>query len=377
MRNIKGNKMRALLTMLGIIIGVSSVITLVSIGQGSSQSVSESINDLGTNLLTVNISNTDIPFTLDDVDKVKEIDGVKNVSPVLSGRVTLKNGKTTSTVSFTGSNASYEDVRNLSISNGRFITDIDMDYRQKVVVLGSDTATTLFGRENPVDQKVLVNGESYRVVGVLASKGGSMGQNSDDTVIIPFSTAQRLLGTTHITQFYAQADSQDTINRTMLMIERNLYEVFGDADSYSVANQQDVMDTMSSVNDTMTMLLGGIASISLLVGGIGIMNIMFVSVTERTKEIGIRKSIGAKRKDILLQFLIEAIVLSALGGIIGVGLGLLATKIYTLATGSVAAYSLSVILASFLFSLAVGVIFGVFPANKASKLNPIQALRFE
>ena len=377
MRNIKGNKTRAFLTMLGIIIGVSSVIALVSIGQGSSKSVSDSISDLGTNLLTVNISNTDIPFTLDDVEKIKEVDGVKNVSPILSGRATLKNGETTSSVSLTGSNAAYEDVRNLSISNGRFITDIDMDYRQRVAVLGSDTAQTLFGSEDPVDQKILVNGESYKVVGVLTAKGGSMGQNSDDTIIIPFSTAQRLLGTTHITQFYAQADSEDTLDRTMLMIERNLSETFGDSDSYSVANQQDVMDTMSSVNDTMTMLLGGIASISLLVGGIGIMNIMFVSVTERTKEIGIRKSIGAKRKDILLQFLIEAIVLSALGGLIGVGLGLLATKIYTLVTGSVAAYSMFVIVTSFLFSLAVGVIFGVFPANKASKLNPIQALRFE
>ncbi|GGE33857.1 permease [Pullulanibacillus camelliae] len=377
MRNIKGNKLRALLTMLGIIIGVSSVIALVSIGQGSSKSVTDSINSLGTHLLTVNISNTDVPFTMDDVDKINKIDAVKNVSPVLSGRVTLKNGETTTDVALTGSNAAYKSVRNLSVSNGRFITDIDMDYRQKVIVLGSETAQTLFGMENPVGQKLLVNGDSYKVVGVLTEKGGSMGENTDDTVIIPFSTAQRLLGTTHIQQFYAQAKNEASLNIAMMMIERNLYQTFGDSDSYTVANQQDVMDTMSSVNDTMTMLLAGIASISLLVGGIGIMNIMFVSVTERTKEIGIRKSIGARRKDILLQFLIEAVVLSALGGLIGVGIGLIATKIYAVATGSDVVYSVAMMLFAFLFSLVVGIIFGVFPANKASKLNPIQALRFE
>lgn len=377
LRNIRGNKTRAFLTMLGIIIGVSSVIVLVSIGQGSSQAVKDRINSLGTHLITVTISNTTTPFTLDDVNQVSQLTGIKSVSPVLSGRVTLRNGKTNTQVALTGSNAAYESMRNLSISSGRFISDIDMDYRQKVVVLGSNTAATLFVNSDPVGQKVLVNGDPYTVIGVLTASGGSGGQSNDDSVIVPFTTAQRLLGTTHIQQFYAQAQNSKVMDMAMLLIERNLSQVYSNTSDYSVFNQQDIMNTMSSVTNTMTMMLAGIASISLLVGGIGIMNIMFVSVTERTKEIGIRKSIGAKRQDILGQFLIESIVLSALGGLIGVGLGLGAAQVYTVATGTTVAFSASIILLAFLFSLAVGVVFGVFPANKASKLNPIEALRFE
>lgn len=378
LRNIRGNKMRAFLTMLGIIIGVSSVIVLVSIGQGSTKAVTDRISSLGTNLITVSITDTSTPFTLKNISDIQNLSDIKYVSPVLSGRVTVKNGKLNSQVGLTGTNANYEAVRDLSIANGRFISDIDMNYRQKVAVLGSDTALTLFPNQSPVGQKILVDGDSYKVVGVLNSKGSSMGQSGDDVVIIPFTTAQRLLKTTHIQQFFAQATNSKTLNFAMLLIERNMSQVFhGNTDSYNVANQQDIMNTMSSVTKTMTMMLAGIASISLLVGGIGIMNIMFVSVTERTKEIGIRKAIGAKRKDILSQFLIESIVLSSIGGLLGVGLGLLATQVFTKATGTEVAYSSSVILLAFLFSVAVGVIFGVFPANKASKLHPIQALRFE
>ncbi|WP_077615951.1 ABC transporter permease [Caenibacillus caldisaponilyticus] len=380
LRNIKGNKLRAFLTMLGIIIGVSSVIVLVAIGQGSTRSVTDSINNLGTNLITVNITTTDPPFSLDNINAIKKLNGVKNVSPVVSGRVTLKNNNedTTEEVNLLGSDPAYKDIRILSVSQGRFISDIDMKFRQKVAVIGSTVAQNLFGNRSPIDQSLLINGDRYTVVGVLASKGGSMGQNIDETVIIPFTTAQRFLNTTYIQQFYAQADSAKRLDFAMLNIERYMAQVFNyDTDNYSVFNQQDVMDTMASVNRTLTLLLGGIASISLIVGGIGIMNIMFVSVTERTKEIGIRKSIGAKRKNILLQFLIEASVLSALGGLIGVGLGIFASELYGMATGTAPSLSLSVIGFVFLFSVAIGVIFGVFPANKAAKLPPIQALRFD
>jgi putative ABC transport system permease protein len=376
-RNIQGNKMRSFLTMLGIIIGVSSVIALLAIGQGSSKSVADSVNSLGTNLITVNITNTDTHFTMDNLKEVKQATGVKSAAPVLSGRSTLRNGSATSQVSVTGTTSSYLSIRQLTVKQGRFVSSLDEKFRQKVVVLGSDLATTLFENESPIDKKVLIDGESYLVVGVLNSKGGSMGSSSDDAAFLPFSTAQRLIGTTYITQFYAQAESQNSVDWAMSSISRVLSQTYSDSDDYSVVNQQDVMEAMSSVTSTMTMLLAGIAGISLLVGGIGIMNIMLVSVTERTREIGIRKAIGAKRKDIMLQFLIEAAVLSMLGGLCGVGLGVLAAKIYALAVGGTIVYSLPIMAAAFLFSAVVGIVFGVFPAYKASKLNPIEALRME
>lgn len=376
-RNIRANKTRAFLTMLGIIIGVSSVIVLVAIGQGSSKSVSDSVNSLGTNLVTVSITNTSTPFTMDNITQVEKVYGVKSVSPVLSGRMTVANGSQSTQVSLTGTNADYLGTRQLSMGQGRFVSAIDNQYRQTEVVLGSQVAQTLFGTQSPVNKSVLINGNRYNVIGVLNTKGGSMGQSSDDSVFIPFSTAQRLLQTTHITQFYAQANNQQNVDIAMAGIERVMGQVFSNSDDYTVVNQQDIIATMSSVSQTMTMLLGGIAAISLLVGGIGIMNIMFVSVTERTKEIGIRKAIGAKRRDILLQFLIESIVLSMIGGLIGVAVGLFAGWIYTTATGGLAVYSVSVIAIAFCFSAFIGIVFGVFPANKASRLSPIEALRFE
>lgn len=377
MRSIRSNKLRAFLTMLGIIIGVSSVIVLVAIGQGSSKSVTDQINSLGTNLLTVNIISTDeVKLKLDDVDQFTKLNSVSAAAPAVSGRVTVKNGKTSTQVSLTGTTEAYQTIRDMTVSQGRFVTDMDVEYRQKIVVLGATTAQTLFGASNPVGQSIKVNGTSYKVVGVLESKGSSLGQSGDSTIIMPISTAQRVTQSTSIQTLYIQATDAQTLTFAQMQTNRLLGNLFPDkSDSYSVVNQQDVMNTMSSVSGTMTLLLGGIASISLLVGGIGIMNIMLVSVSERTKEIGIRKAIGAKRKHILLQFLIEAVVLSAMGGFIGVGLGLLITKILSNAASMTVVYSTNVMLLAFLFSLVVGVIFGVFPANKASKLHPIQALR--
>ncbi|MGG2093805.1 ABC transporter permease [Bacillus sp. S13(2024)] len=379
MRSIKGNKLRAFLTMLGIIIGVASVIVLVSIGQGSSQAVTNQINSLGTNLLTVNMMGSDtIKLTEEDVAKFQKIDGVKNMSPVVSGRVTVKNGKVSTQVSLTGTNSSYEQVRDMKVNEGRFLSDMDVEYRQKVIVLGANTAQNLFGFENPIGKYVQVNGASFKIVGVLASKGGSMGQSGDDVIIMPLSTAQRVMKNTSIQTLYVQVSSEGKIDTVMAQIQNKLAVMFPNKqDNYSVFSQKDLVDTMSSVTGTMTMMLGGIACISLLVGGIGIMNIMLVSVSERTKEIGIRKAIGAKRRDILLQFLIESVVLSSLGGLIGMGIGLLVAKVLSAATGMTVAYSLPITLLAFLFSLLVGVGFGVFPANKASKLHPIQALRYE
>jgi putative ABC transport system permease protein len=378
LKSIKGNKLRSVLTMLGMIIGVSSVIVLVSIAQGSTKNVTSQINQLGTNLLTINTFSTDVALTEDKISEISKLDGVKAVSPVVSGRVNVKKDRTTSQVTMTGTNAAYSEVRDTKVSAGRFITDLDIEYRQKVAVIGSSTATTFFGTEDPVGQYLQIEGTSYKVVGVLVSKGSSMGQGGDNTVIVPLSTGQRLIGSTTISTVYLKGESEDQMDAVMNLVETKMASLFpGQTDSYSVTNQQDVMDTMSSVSDTMTLMLGGIASISLLVGGIGIMNIMLVSVSERTKEIGIRKAIGAKRRDVLVQFLIEAVVLSGVGGLIGiisgVGIGKLVSSLFSLSVS----FSSNVILFSFLFSLVVGVVFGVFPANKASKLNPIQALRYE
>ncbi|KMY52464.1 ABC transporter permease [Peribacillus loiseleuriae] len=377
LKSIKGNKARAFLTMLGIIIGVSSVIVMVAIGQGSTKAVQDQIGSLGTNVLTVSITGSDVTFKEDEANQIQEVNGVEAIAPTISGRVTVKNGQTNVYVSMIGTTSSYLNVRNLQLQSGRFIADLDHENHSKVAVLGADTAKNLFGLGDPVGESIQVNGTSYKVVGVLESVGSSLGTSGDSTIIVPLSTGQRLASTTDIESVYVKVENENIITFTSRLIEQRMSTIVGAADNYSVSSQKDLMEAASSVNKTMTFMLGGSAAISLIVGGIGIMNIMLVSVSERTKEIGIRKAIGAKRGNILLQFLIESVVLSALGGLIGVGIGVISAQIFTLATGTTIAYSVPVMLVSFAFSLVVGVIFGVFPANKASKLDPIQALRYE
>ncbi|MDP1418593.1 ABC transporter permease [Peribacillus simplex] len=378
-RSIKTNKIRAFLTMLGIIIGVASVIVLVSIGQGSSQSVQDEINSLGTNLITVSVTDTDsLELTDDIIGQFKELNGISEVAPVVTGRVYAKNGEAAAQVSMTGATSSYLSVRDLELSQGRFLTDMETELRSKVVVLGSDTANTLFENQKAVDQNLLIGGVSYRVIGVLKSVGTFMGSSGDDVIIAPITTAERATGSMTIGTVYLKAENENIIDRAMYQVQDTMTTSFPEqSDNYSVSNQEDLMDTMSTVSDTFTLMLGGIASISLLVGGIGIMNIMLVSVSERTKEIGIRKAIGANRKSILLQFLIEAMVLSCLGGLLGVAIGLGIAKMISVFSSLTISYSWSVTLFAFLFSILIGIMFGVFPANKASRLNPIQALRHE
>lgn len=380
-KNIIANKLRSILTMLGIIIGISAVIALVSLGQGASQSVSDDISGLGTTKVSINLSGNSEEelVTYDDVMGFEELEEVEAVAPTVSGSGTLKNGSTSmDSVTIQGVTPSYQKVEEISVGSGRFVLSIDQDNRNKVVLLGANVATNIFGFTDPVDKEIKIDGSTFKVIGVLSEEGDELQGSVDDMVLIPFSTAQRFLGQTVVSSATVKMTSEDTVDRGMAIIERNLNIAFGgDDSSYSVRNQADIAEALTSVTDTMTMLLAGIAGISLIVGGIGIMNIMLVSVTERTREIGIRKAIGAKKKDILGQFLIEAIVLSGIGGILGVLIGIGSAQILSAALEYAVAISWWAVGIAVSFSVLIGIVFGIFPANKAANLSPLEALRYQ
>ncbi|RXZ79926.1 FtsX-like permease family protein [Paenibacillaceae bacterium] len=378
-KSIIANKLRTLLTMLGIVIGVASVITLVAIGSGTKQEVEAQMSSLGTNLLSVTISGRGAvsSLTIEEAEQMGELDGVQAVSPVVSGSVQAKYKSNNANVSVEGITASYEEVRSIHVQSGRYITGIDVEYRQKVALLGTGTAETLFGNANPVGQSIALNGNRYKVVGLLEKQGSSLGGSNDNKILIPISTGSRLLQTKGVQSVYIQAASDANMDVVEMALETELTKRFrGNENSYNIFNQADLIETITSVSTTLSNTLAGIAGISLLVGGIGIMNIMLVSVTERTREIGIRKSIGAKRKDILLQFLLEALVISGLSGAFGVAASYAATYLLT-QSGTTAIMTWDTIALSFIFSFAIGITFGIFPANKASRLKPVDALRYD
>ncbi len=380
--SILSNKLRSFLTMLGVIIGVSAVIILVSIGQGTTASITESIESMGSNLITVRIMGrgTDTTLTYEEAKAFADLDGVAASAPVASGSVTIKYGlNEMDSVTLQGVDSDYNTVKSRNIQGGRGILSLDVDNRLKTVVLGVDVINELFDEGvNPVGETVQINGTNFTVIGVLDKSGSSMGTSNDEIILMPITTAQRFLSSSGISTVYASAKSADTSSTAKASIENALYEKFKeDEDAYKVSSQDDMLETMSDVSNTMSMMLGGIAGISLLVGGIGIMNIMLVSVTERTREIGVRKAIGAKRRDILTQFIIEAAVVSGMGGIIGVIVGWGGCSLVTSLAGVATAVSLPIILIAFAFSLVIGVIFGFLPANKAAGLKPVDALRFE
>ena len=380
MSSIFSNKMRSFLTMLGVIIGVSAVIILVSIGQGTTKSVTESIEGMGSNLLTVYIMGrgADTSLDLEDIEIFDEFIGVGKVAGSSTMNADIKSGTTIlEDISINGTDEDYLSILNYEMLEGRFLIDTDLDNRQRVAVVGSEVKSELFGNASAIGEEIKINGQTYTIVGSLAEKGSSMMGSNDEVVVIPLTTAQRLSGDTSIRTIYVQAESADTVDVAKAYMENYLERKFGDEDAYRVFDQSEVLDTVGSVTGMLTAMLGGIAGISLLVGGIGIMNIMLVSVTERTREIGIRKAIGAKYSDILVQFIIESIVLSGMGGIIGVALGIggayAITAIFELET----VVSMGIVILSTMFSLGVGVVFGIYPADKAAKLNTIDALRYE
>jgi len=381
-KNITMNKLRATLTMLGIIIGVAAVIALTSLGMGASKSVSDEVSSLGTTTVSVSLSGNSSDeevVTYDELMSFEDLDEVDAVSPTITTSSTVKNGTTSSDgVTVTGITTSYEKVEDITVQSGRNVMDIDIDNRNKVVVLGANVATELFGFANPIDQTVKIDGTTFKVIGVLAEQGEELTGSVDDQVLIPFTTAQRFIGQTYVTSATVNMTSEDTVEIGMAKMKQELYNQFdGDETSFSVRNQSSVSDALDSVSNTMTYLLAGIASISLIVGGIGIMNIMLVSVTERTREIGIRKAIGAKKKDIMLQFLIEATVLSALGGVLGAAIGLGSAELLSNLLDMTMQITWWIVGGSVAFSIFIGVIFGIFPANKASNLSPLEALRYQ
>jgi putative ABC transport system permease protein len=371
------NKLRAALTMLGVIIGVFAVVTLVSIAQGATGTVTDQVRQMGSNLITLNITGRgqNSNLTLNEVALLTGRQGIEAVTAVISQRVAVKWENQTVNTTLEGTTPSYTTVRNHDIDNGRFLQESDIEYRQNVVVLGSTVANELFGQTGPLGREVRIDGTPFTVIGVLTEKGTGIGGSSDEKIVIPVTTALRFLKSRGVTSVYVQAESPEAVPRVVAALEASLYYHFRDENAFRVFSQTQLLESMSQITTTLTLMLGGIAGISLIVGGIGIMNIMLVSVTERTREIGVCKALGAKRRDILGQFLIESAFLSGFGGIIGMILGFFTVRAISAFSGINAVFSAPVVALALIFSLFVGIFFGIYPAAKASRLNPIDALR--
>jgi len=393
---LSSNKIRSGLTMLGIVIGIASVITMTAVGKGAQESISESIQSIGANLIIVypgaprGVGQRVRPergsaktLTLDDAEELMNIDNVENVTAEVSNRyqVTAKGTNTNTTVD--GVTPSYVDVRNIQIEDGDFISTQQNITSARVAVIGPTVQTYLFGEGGEVvGQTIRINGNQFKIIGLTKAKGGSGFQNPDDMIYIPITTAQRYFsGDEYVSSISVTALDSDSTKQvqndiTNLLLERHNISDSSLAD-FSTMNQADIIETASSVTSTFTTLLAAVAGISLIVGGIGIMNMMLTTVTERTREIGLRKAIGAKRKDINWQFLIEAIMLTFLGGLIGILLGWAVSFVISLLGLLKTSVSLSSVLLSFGVSAFIGIVFGYYPAMRASKLNPIDALRYE
>jgi len=394
---VLANKVRSSLTVLGIVIGIGSVVAMISIGQGATSEVSKNIQALGSNLLVVMPGSqmgvgmqvrggmgSASSLILEDAEAIAEqVSDVVAVAPEVSTRKqVIVKGENTNT-SIYGVTNSYTEVKNIEIETGSFISDQNITKSSKIAVLGSDTRDDLFGENvNPIGQTVKIENMNFTVVGVTKSKGGTGFGSSDDLIYIPLSTAQHYFtGSNSVSNINIQVKEEELMvsaeeQITNLLLTRHSITDPINAD-FSIMNQADILDTMSDVSGTLTLLLGAIAGISLVVGGIGIMNMMLTTVTERTREIGLRKSLGAKNKNIALQFLMESVTLTFIGGIIGIMLGWLASMLVTKFSGTTTVVSAWSIFLAFGVSAAIGIIFGYYPAKRAASLNPIEALRYE
>lgn len=392
--SLVANKLRSLLTMLGIIIGVAAVIALVSIGNGVKQDIEDSISSLGSNLLVVLPGAPRTPgarpsqgsmksLKISDYEAIAKLEGVKAASPMTNGSYVVIYQNKNWTTSVAGVNANFQDVNNWTMTSGRFFSDKNIQNRERVAVVGQTVVKNLFADEDPVGKEIRVKNIPFRVIGVLKSKGnGTMGNDQDDTVLIPYTTSmERVEGIDYLRRVYVVAKDDEGIDRlqadieNLLRVRHNIKDT--NLDDFNIQNMKSIMETVAQTTGTFTLFLGAVAAISLVVGGIGIMNIMLVSVTERTREIGVRKALGATYSVIVTQFLIEAVVISLMGGFIGIAFGIGASKVIGMVSGMSTIVSVPTIIMSFAFSMAIGLIFGIYPARKAAKLNPIDALHYE
>ena len=379
---IAGNKMRSFLTMLGIIIGVIALVVLVSLVRSTSTSITDQVSRLGNNMLTVNIrDDRGNPLTMQELANFEEHDEIAIVAPLGQMSVTAKHGYNSESVTVYGTTPAYSDIQGLEVEYGRFLKIPDIENSSYVVVLSQETATELYGKADVVGENLFLDGRSFLIVGILAEDTSMMAAMMSNLVVyVPFTVTARMSDAgSNVTTFYAAATDTNSLDAAENALNRMMLgRLKQDEDAFSISNMSALMDAMTSITDMLSLLLGGIAAISLLVGGIGIMNIMLVSVTERTREIGIRKAIGAQRTAILSQFLIEAVALSLVGGVLGVACSYL---MLTVLRGPLDMPSLTVSMSSLQlalsFSIAIGIIFGIYPANKASLLKPIDALRYE
>ncbi len=390
--SIIASKLRSLLTMLGIIIGVAAVIALMSLGYGVRENIESNISSLGSNLLTVSPGTSRKPgvrpaagsmetLTYKDYLAVKNLPNIAHCSPMVRSSYVVVAGNKNWTTTVYGVTSEYKDVSSLDVTEGRYWTEKEFEARARVAVIGKTIAENLFGTESPIGQKLRINNDPFTVIGVLEEKGYSF-SDQDDRILCPFSTVQeRMMGITYLNSITLTTVSSDVMSQAETDITnllRTRHRLLATADNdFSINNSQDILETMESTTQSLTIFLGSIAAISLIVGGIGIMNIMLVSVTERTKEIGIRKALGATYEMIIIQFLIEAVTISIAGGLIGVIFGIIMAKVIPLIVSMNTVITAAPIVGSFLFSVAIGLIFGLYPARKAAKLNPIDALHYE
>ena len=381
-KSLMSSKMRSILTMLGIIIGIASVIILTSLMNGITNMILDQFSGMGTNLITVSISGRGGNRSIEPEALQALIDDNPDVfsgmSPMVSVPMQTVKYKTESlTTSCSAVSEAYKDIRSLEMGSGRFLEYIDVERRQKNCVIGSYQAKELFDGENPIGQDIKIGGATFNVIGVLEEQAESQESSSDDIIYIPYTTARLLTRNSFINTYAVSAVSTDKVDEASGMLEKRLLKTYTSTDYFTIIKQTEVMDMINEITGTMTTALVFIAGISLLVGGIGIMNIMLVSVTERTREIGIRKSLGARRFDILSQFVVEAATSSAIGGVLGIIIGIIGALIVGNVMDITAVPTVSGVLLSFGVSAFIGVAFGYFPANKASKLNPIDALRYD